>query len=123
MHDGTANIHTPNGDIPSTQPEVGQWIREHRDKSQFSLADVAIRTGLSRSGISAIETGRIESPRLETASKIIAALGGFSTAGISVRPAVPPDQLRPPSEAMIDRPIDHPLKGRRLGLFFPHRKG
>lgn len=49
---------------------IGQRIREIREKGEITLTDLARRVGISKSHLSAIERGEIENPSFNTVRKI-----------------------------------------------------
>ncbi len=54
--------------------DIGHYIRRERQKRGWTLDDLAERSGLSRTALSELETGKVARPRLSTLDKIGKAL-------------------------------------------------
>lgn len=52
----------------------GRWLKQERERQGITLDELSRRSGISPSGISHIETGRIANPRSETMRKLADAL-------------------------------------------------
>ncbi len=58
---------------------IGQQLRQIREAQEFSLSDLAERTGVGKSAISKIELGENANPTIGTLIRIADGLGGTLT--------------------------------------------
>jgi len=63
-------------------PEEAAALRAERERQGLSLTDLAARSGLERSAISKLETGKVLNPNLSTLRRYAAALGKQLTFGV-----------------------------------------
>lgn len=71
--------------------ELLDQLKANRQQAGLSLADVAARTGMSRSAISNLENGKRKNPTFETVLRYADAVGF----GLEVRPVKAVAQSRP----------------------------
>jgi transcriptional regulator with XRE-family HTH domain len=109
----------------AVRDDVGRRIREHRERSNLSLRELARRLGISPSAISQIETGKSR-PSVSTLYSIVSELGmsldelfsgdGWTPPRRRPQPSVAPARLQPMREG--DAPIERHVQraGHRLAI-------
>lgn len=64
------------GDEPIEAPSaIGAWLNRHRREQNISVAELAIKAGLSAVAVYNIESGRSQNPQRKTVAKLETALG------------------------------------------------
>lgn len=63
--------------------EFGRWLKHEREKQNMTLDQLSEKSGISRGGISHIETGRVANPTSKTMRKLAVALKVSEQEGIA----------------------------------------
>jgi len=102
-------------------PQIGQKLKELRNRRQLGIRELAVRSGISHSAISLIERNRM-SPSVETLSAILDALGTTLTGFFSDLQSKLPYSPFYRADEFVEIGQKNSISYRMIGINHPNRQ-